>query len=208
MRPMKVVCYVLDVRCFASDYYFWLDQLPEERRAKSLRFVQEKDRLLSLGGGLLIEAFVGRGKYRYGEYGKPYKKHRPRFSLSHSGTYCFLAVASNEVGADIQRIENKDSRMVEYCFDEEERTRIKTQEDFFSAWSEKEALGKYFGFGIKDPKKTPVRPLADNKVLFEGKTCYFAHGKFEDYVFAVAAGEPIKLGIEPVDLEKIKRIIL
>ena len=180
---------MLDVEALESDFDFWLSLLPEERKQKCLRYVFLKDHLLSLGASLLIEAFVGKGPYLYNEFGKPYKENAPFFSVSHSGTKVLLAVSSKEVGADIERIGEKDPALATHCFDEEERTHIKTQEDFFSAWCEKEALGKMRGFGIKDPKKTPVRLSEDNKVCFEGREAYVQKGLLDGYAYAIAAEE-------------------
>ena len=201
---MRVICYTLDVELLREDFDSWLALLPKERKEKCLRYVQMKDRLLSLGGSLLIEKFVGKGEYLYNERGKPRKKNGPRFSLSHSGTYCLLAVAQNDIGADLEIIADKDQKLIAYCFDEEEQTRIKTKEDFYLAWCEKEALGKLIGFGIKDPKKDPVRHIGKGRVEFEGGSYYLTRGRFLDYAYALAAKEQFDAVFEHVKLETLK----
>lgn len=202
---MKVICYLLDVAPLAEDFNGWLSRIPEDRQEKCMRYLKTEDRLLSLGGSLLIETFVGKGKYHYGEYGKPYKRFRPAFSLSHSGHNCLLAVAQHEVGTDIQLIEEKDGRMIEYCFDEEERERIHSNEDFFDAWSEKEALGKLLGFGLRDPKKTPVKRLGKNKVRFEGHECFTHVGRIGGYSYAIASETQMECVLENVKLENLQK---
>ena len=207
MNPSKVICYLLDVMPLDKEFDLWLSLLPEERKERCLRYVQKKDRLLSLGAGLLVEAFVGKGPYTFNRYGKPYKEGRPFFSLSHSGDYVLLAVASDEVGADIERIGEKDPKLIAYCFDENERTSILNQEDFFLAWSEKEALGKLLGFGMKDPKKTPVRHLDGGEIVFEGERCFTLKWLREGYTLAVALKEEFEIDLKLVQAETLKENI-
>lgn len=204
MPKAKIICYFLEVESLVNDFDRWLSLLPAERREKCTRYAFMKDRLLSLGGGLLIEAFVGKGPYSFNKYGKPHKEGLPRFSLSHSGSLVLLAVSHSEVGADIERIGGRDPKLVEYCFDESERTRIRTEEDFFLSWCEKEALGKLIGFGIKDPKKTPVVPLTEERVSFEGVDYFVKKGRRGDYAYALACAERFEAELFDVDLALLK----
>lgn len=153
---------------------------------------------------MLIEKFVGKGEYLYNERGKPSKKNGPCFSLSHSGSFCLLAVAKDNIGADLELIKEKDQKLIDYCFDEEEQTHIKTQEDFFLAWCEKEALGKLIGFGIKDPKKDPVRHISKGMVEFEGEPYRVTRGRFLDYAYALAAKEQIDAVFEHIKPAQLK----
>ena len=207
MSEAKVTCYFLDVESLEADFDHFLSLLPKERQQRCMRYLHTKDRLLSLGGGLLIEAFVGKGPYLFNKYGKPYKEGCPRFSLSHSGSYALLAVCADEVGADIERIGGRDSKLIEYCFDEDERARIKSEEDFFLSWCEKEALGKLIGFGIKDPKKTPVQPLSEGKVAFEGGCYYVQKGVRGGYAYAFACESPFVPEIVEADVEQLKALL-
>ncbi len=207
MPQAKIHCYFLDVEALEADFESWLSLLPSDRKEKCMRYMFMKDRLLSLGGGLLIEAYAGRGPYLFNKYGKPYKEGRPRFSLSHSGTRVLLAVSENEVGADIERIGDRDRKLVEYAFDEIERACIKSEADFFFAWCEKEALGKLLGFGIKDPKKTPVRPVAEGTVSFEGGQYHIAKGELSRYAYALACKNDFEFETIKVDLVKLKELL-
>ncbi len=160
---------------------------------------------------MLIEKFVGKGKYIYGPYGKPSKEGKARFSLSHSGSHCLLAVAEKDVGADIEIIGGRKKELVEYCFDEEERAHIKNPEDFFLAWCEKEALGKCVGFGIKEPKKTPVHRLSEDKVAFEGEEFFVKKGTVGGYAYAIAAKEELEIEFIralPKDLNTNKYVVV
>lgn len=204
MPKANIICYFLEVESLVNDFDRWLSLLPAERREKGTRYAFMKDRLLSLGGGLLIEAFVGKGPYSFNEYGKPYKKGLPRFSLSHSGSLVLLAVSHSEVGADIERLGGRDPKLIEYCFDESERIRIRTEEDFFLSWCEKEALGKLVGFGIKDPKKTPVIPLDEGRVSFEGADYFVKRGTRGDYAYALACAEGFETEFADVDLAQLR----
>ncbi len=95
--------------------------------------------------------------YTYGPQGKPYLAGGPFFfSLSHSGDYVLCAVSGQEVGADIQKMQQADygklasrffageeCRLLEQCRSEEDRRML-----FYWLWTRKEALGKLTGRGV------------------------------------------------------------
>ncbi len=207
MAKLKVTCYLLDSNLLEADFNEWFAHLPEERKNKCLRYIQRKDQLLSLAGGILVEAYVGEGAYEFNEYGKPSKEGKPCFSLSHSGSFTLLAVCEDEVGADIELLGEKDPALIPYCFDEEERTHISDQKDFFLYWCEKEALGKLLGFGLRDPKTTPIRHESGNEALFEGEKCFVVHGFEGDYAYAVACFDDFEYEIIHVSLGDLKELL-
>lgn len=95
--------------------------------------------------------------YTYGPQGKPYLKGMPiYFNLSHSGEYIFCAVSGQEIGADIQFMENKVSeQIVRRFFAVEEQEALKEcgtdearKELFYGLWCRKEAYGKLTGQGV------------------------------------------------------------
>ncbi len=204
MAKLKVACYLLDSTLLETDFNEWFAHLPTHRKDKCLRYIQRKDQLLSLGGGLLVEAYVGEGEYGFNEYGKPSKEGKPYFSLSHSGSLTLLAVCEDEVGADIERIGEKDPALISFCFDEEECARIHDPKDFFLYWCEKESLGKLLGFGLRDPKTTPIHHKDGNEALFEGEKCFVIHGFEGEYAYAIACYDDFEYEIIHVSLDDLK----
>lgn len=124
------------------------------------RFVSERpeiqcfsvEELLAVIGDRAIEPC-----YEYGENGKPYLTDYPfHFNLSHSGQYVFLGVSGQEIGVDIQKIQQTDElRLAKRFFSGEEYKALEDCKDpenrrqmFFRMWTRKEAYGKLTGQGL------------------------------------------------------------
>ncbi|MGN0403012.1 MAG: 4'-phosphopantetheinyl transferase family protein [Acetatifactor sp.] len=176
------------------------DRLDVERLEKVRRIRGRTAQAASRGAGLLIQKAVaereltaaffrrysvrellaaseGMGlplplEYRYGVHGKPYLKEIPiQFSISHSGRFVLCAVSEREIGADIQRMEDRTRvrRLAERFFAEDEKQFLagcereeELKRRFYELWTKKEALGKLTGEGIFTNKTTqPVRERRD-----------------------------------------------
>ncbi len=64
-------------------------------------YKQEKDRLLCLGGAILMADIVGitnESDICFNSSGKPFANGFPEFNISHSGDVCVLAVGDGQVG--------------------------------------------------------------------------------------------------------------
>ncbi|HEU4461895.1 MAG TPA: hypothetical protein VFR75_04810 [Solirubrobacterales bacterium] len=85
-------------------------------------------------------------RFEAGEYGKPRladPEAELAFNLSHSGALALVAVASREVGVDVERI------------------RPKRPVDFYRRWADREARVKHLGVGLTGP----APPESDEPVL-------------------------------------------
>lgn len=138
--------------------------LPEERRKKTEKLINKKDRLLSAMAGLMAVKLFGIfafEKMQYNEHGKPYFEHGPFFSISHSGRYAVLAVSDNEIGIDVEDRENPNFAVAKRCFTKEEQDFAKqSTRDFLRIWTAKEAVLKLLGTGFSySPKKFCVLPF-------------------------------------------------
>ena len=72
----------------------------------------------------------------------------------------YLAQADVPIGVDIEHIKKIDKDIKEYVTSEEEYRSIKTDEDFFKIWINKESLLKANGCGLtKDIKNVPAFPI-------------------------------------------------
>lgn len=166
-----------------------LQNLPEERRQKALRYLREEDRLRSIGSSFLIMRTVGNQKLQYGEYGKPFVPGK-NFNVSHSGNYVVMAESQNPVGVDIEEIVGEyQSELAEICLTQREKIWVgKSLTRFFILWTRKESLLKCAGTGFfTEPNQIDV---LTSPVLFMGKFYRFSDILFDNYVIAVAKKNP------------------
>ena len=90
-----------------------------------------------------------------GIHGKPYFKDKnrfPFFNISHSGDYAVCALATCEVGIDIQKIQRYSSRLLKRILTRQELSQLEQTEEkealFCKLWSQKESYVKWSGQGI------------------------------------------------------------
>ena len=155
-----------------------------ERRERVLRFRFDKDRRLSLAGGLVVaHALRSRGvrdlAMSFGEFDKPRLAHEGgvHFNLSHSGTCCACAVSDAAVGIDVEVRQRMDEGVARICFQGRERAWLLAQEDpgwaFTRLWTRKEAYLKLLGTGLSREANTFSALPGDEAVLgvafFESK---------------------------------------
>ncbi len=174
------------------------DCLPE-RMKKAGRFRFERDRLLCVGAGfLLLEALGLRDEsaLRYGENGKPYLPGGPAFNLSHSGRWCVLAVGEGDIGADIERLDERHSEIAPEVFTPAELAWMRQAplERFFRLWTWKESVMKATGLGMAlEPRRFEVLPFTRGEpVLLDDMPWYACAGAREDYCYSVCASRPIE----------------
>ena len=139
----------------------------ERERAARFRFPEHRDRFVA-GRGLLrqlLGAYLGRPatslRFEQGSHGKPAlagieAEAGLHFNLSHSGDGALYAIAYQEVGVDLERLDRTASfaaildRVCTPC----ERALFRMlppgreREAFFSCWTRKEAIAKALGGGL------------------------------------------------------------
>lgn len=159
---MVEVSYIDTATFSEKAYREILNTLSKERRERAERYRTREAAYLSAGAGYLLsralkEAGLTENVF-YGEHGKPYIEGF-HFNLSHSGTVAALAVASGEVGVDVEKIAPvKESLIKRVCTEREcaylfSLSEEERQEAFFRYWTAKESAAKYFGTGLSDPKE-------------------------------------------------------
>lgn len=90
-------------------------------------------------------------KIETAEHGKPYLPDYPgiHFNLSHSGNRVMCIVSDQEVGCDVEKIEERLISQVIRCFAESEQEIAKqSPENFFRIWTLKESILKLSGMGL------------------------------------------------------------
>lgn len=147
------------------------EHISYEKRIKVNKFVNKKDKIQTIVADILIRSklikkFDIRNEnisFNKNIYGKPYvdKIKKFKFNISHSGEYVVAAISGQEVGIDIEKIEN-----IEYFdiaknfFAKEELEYIISQnkqeslERFYDIWTLKESYIKFNGKGLSIPLNT------------------------------------------------------
>ena len=151
----------------------WTDELPEWRRKQVLAYKNDMGRRQSLLAyrllcqGLREEyGIMEQPTFVYNEHGKPYiiiknaklkikNVEGPHFSLSHCKEGVCCAISDRPVGIDIESANRKISdSVIRYSMNEGEQTLIRESDDpqrtFLRLWTQKEAVLKRLGTGIRD----------------------------------------------------------
>jgi 4'-phosphopantetheinyl transferase len=160
--------------------------LSSEELARARRFHFEKDAARFVTGRAtarcVIAAYLGvePGEIRFfeGAHGKPLLPDAPglHFNWSHAGDVVAVAVASAEVGVDVERTERITDldAVAERVFSERELDEYRALEGdarriaFFNGWTRKEAFIKATGEGMTRPLKEFDVTLAHAPVRLQG----------------------------------------
>lgn len=138
--------------------------VPPERQKKADACRFEKDRILCVGAGLLLEKAlrefgVSENDLRFAgdENGKPFltMPNDVFFNLSHAGTYVLCAVSDAPIGCDIEEIKDCKDSLAKRIFSDAEyadiaakQTKEEKNEAFFRYWTLRESYMKYTGLGL------------------------------------------------------------
>lgn len=145
--------------------------LSPDERARARRFVFDRHRMrfVAARGRLreILGGIVGRAPedlvFSYGEHGKPALAgiaDAPHFNLSHSEDIAVLAVASRELGADVEMIRPLQEDVAGRFFSDAEIAALQAlpaadrRAGFYRCWTRKEAVIKALGSGLSLPLKT------------------------------------------------------
>jgi 4'-phosphopantetheinyl transferase len=132
-----------------------LDWLDADERARYDALADDRARRELLVGRWLVKSLLAtvhgvrapqltldaRGKPRLAGDG-------PSFSLAHAGGGFALAVAERAVGVDLEPVRAVSPELREAALDDDERMRVGSDEEFFRAWTAKEAYMKRAGLGL------------------------------------------------------------
>ena len=139
------------------------------------------------------------GDYYLNESGKPLSSDK-YFNISHKNQYLVFIMDEIPVGIDIEHIKPVKEALVKYIASEEEKAYIKDELSFYEVWTNKEAITKANGKGIKQKVDT-IPSLPINSIhTFEGKKYCNRTITFNDYVITVSRekDEDYRLVIEEI----------
>ena len=202
---MNVVdVYILNTQLVKNNLDFILNFVDKKRKIKALKFVQEKDQLLSLGAGYLIKKYLQYKDILETKTGKPYLKNGPYFNISHSGEYVVLVKhATREVGVDIERINDSKVDAIKYVLSDKEKS-VFDRNTLFLMWSNKESLIKCLSTGMQDIKIVSGLPLEGVRSI-NNEDFYTRSQIYDNYSLSVTlkSSEPFNIAIKPIaDLEE------
>ena len=150
----------------SETFFSFYEKLSAKRRQKIDGYRMKKDKMLSLGAGILIdkglETFGLREanvRIAEGTYGKPYFPDYPdiHFNVSHSEKMVIAVFADVEVGCDIEYVDSVDLKLAERFFCKPEYEFImghqeqERKEAFYRIWTIKESFMKAVGSGMMLP---------------------------------------------------------
>ena len=139
---MKANIYILHISLVKENLPFVLSNLDKERKEKAEKYVNEKDRLLSYGAGLLVKKFLPNKEIKETKNKKPYLENGPYFNISHSGEFVVLAICEScDIGVDIEQVNEKKVDAIKFTLNKDEK-KTNNVNDLFRMWSNKESLIK------------------------------------------------------------------
>ena len=164
----QVFLYAADVTCLQNKALFEkaYRSVGSQRQKKVDAKKFQKDKLLSLGAGVLLKKALTENGIRYERAvfaeepnGRPYiAGNSVYFNLSHSGTKVLCAVSPVPVGCDVEQIDHFDDTIVKRFFHEKEASAIfssqseeQKRERFYRIWTLKESFLKATGQGFSLP---------------------------------------------------------
>lgn len=158
MKLDKTFVFYADISPYQNKELFKrdLNLVNENRKTKVFSYAKKEDQYRSLAVYILflkaLEMFgLDDSNIRIDENGKPVSDSY-YFNFSHSGNYSAIAISNLLVGIDIQKHQSISPLLLEKCFIEEERNKIKDNPNlFFEYWSIKESYLKAIGKGIRLP---------------------------------------------------------
>lgn len=196
---MKLKIYLLNYQDLSLDYLLNSSFLTSADISSFQKFNNEnvkKERIVST---ILKHKYIG--EYHLNEYGKPLSNDK-YFNISHSNGYIALVIDEVPVGIDIEKIREVDDSLIEYISNEQEKEFIKDNESFFQVWTNKEALVKAYGSGIKEKIKTiPGLPLNGIRI-YKGYKFYNKTINNNDLIITISRESKIEF-----DIDIIKEVI-
>lgn len=170
------------------EHFDWQAALPllsEQRREQCLRFKHEQGRktcaaaYLLLCEGLRKEYGIEEPPvFEYGEHGKPSIVGHPEihFNMSHCKEAAVCVLSDNPVGVDIESIRRYSESLARYTMSDAEMERILQaecpEEEFIRLWTQKEAVLKLSGEGIRNDMKHVLDGLKNAKSVINVKKSY------------------------------------
>lgn len=175
-----------------------IKQILPKRFERANAYKHEKDKLLCLGGAVLMTEIVGITKESeicFNSSGKPFAPGFPEFNISHSGDVCVLVTGDRPVGIDIEKSDSKNLSIAERLFSDKEYEWMSSDPvvRFHRIWTLKESLLKAAGVGLVDDlKSVDVIPFTAGEPVTYNKTLWYAsETRYKDCFISVCSSAPV-----------------
>ncbi len=185
---MKILC------CNITQWHNFegLQFLNADRKQKFERYMQPKDKLRCLVGGLLLYFTLGHNKPPlYNIYGKPYFEHDLCFNISHAGDYVVLATSTHAIGIDVENTHRYNKDIAAKCFTAQEIIWLKENESpqaFFKLWTAKESIMKAVGCGFNlNPSSFNVLPICNGEHSINNQTWFLYWHSLQNHELCIAS---------------------
>ncbi len=194
----------------------YLPLLPDamQHRIRQFKFLKDA-KLCLLGKLLLIKALQGFGyphrileTIRYTAYNRPYLDNDIVFNISHAGSLALVAVAKQvDLGVDVEEVKPIDIADFHDLFTPPELKSIYTAsqpiQQFFTLWTQKEALIKADGRGLS--VDLPQVKVLERPAKVEDRSWYLTelsiHQKYIAHLATKKLVAPDQIRIERIDFE-------
>ena len=196
---MKLKIYLIDYSLLSLDYLLGSSYLTPLDKESFNKYTVENVKKEKIVSTILKRKYIG--DYYLNEYGKPLIKDKC-FNISHSHGYIALVIDTVNVGIDIEKIRDVDSDLMDYISNIEERNYIHDSFSFFEIWTNKEALVKASGTGIRDkPNSIPGLPL-NGIIMYNNKNYFNKTIRYDDLIITTS-----KEDVNDYEIEIIKEVI-
>ena len=203
-----------------------LQFLPEAGKMRVRGRLNPTSKLQTVAGELLARYSVGQylGKpdqeinLVFGEKGKPHigNLENTHYNISHSGHYVVCAVASNEIGIDVERVRKVNLRIAERFFSAPEILDLMSRKEenrmhyFITLWTIKESYLKAIGRGLTQHLNSfTISKNGDSYLLTGNEEAeeygIETHELSHDYMMAVCA--PLPYSSADINFISLKDII-
>lgn len=195
--------FILDITNLEVETY--LNRLPSNFTEEVLKYNEPNQRKRSFFGWYLLYCLLrDRGietskmKIKHNNYGKPIIENF-NFNITHSHNLVAVAISSNEVGIDVEYLDNRDQSKIAKTImsDEEYLKYLDDNQLFYIIWTQKEAYLKWKGTGIQ------LSALKDKKIKIEADTKLIDLSEDERYCLSVVPGKS-KINFVEILNEKTK----
>ena len=196
---MSLKIYLLDCRNIPLDVLLNSSYISLKEKLSFEKYQNETVKKEKIASSILKNKYIG--EYHIDESGKPISE-TEFFNVSHSSEVVVLVEDVVPIGIDIEKIRPVEDDLVNYATNESERSYVKDEKAFFEIWTNKEALVKALGTGIKTkPSLIPGLPV-NGLISYQDKFYSNKTVNYEDFVLTVS-----RQGKEDYQIEIIKEVI-
>lgn len=146
---MEINVKYFDIKEYNMEMLYSFSKVIPLRFEKSSTYLSEKSKLQCILGGILIYQNMGNieSDILYNRYGKPYLKEENKFfNISHTGDYVVFVKDNQEIGIDIERVNERNINIIKYAFNDKEIKLINADiKKLTKLWTIKEAVYKASG---------------------------------------------------------------